>query len=53
MPISITTPALSPTMEEGELNAALKNQGVKPSVNDLIVKALSKALVEVPLGLVA
>ena len=32
----------------GELNAALESQGVKLSVNDLIVKALAKALILVP-----
>jgi pyruvate dehydrogenase E2 component (dihydrolipoamide acetyltransferase) len=32
----------------GELNAALEPQGVKLSVNDLLVKALAKALVQVP-----
>ncbi|HUQ12832.1 MAG TPA: pyruvate dehydrogenase complex dihydrolipoamide acetyltransferase [Novosphingobium sp.] len=32
----------------GELNAALEGQGVKLSVNDLIVKALAKALLAVP-----
>ena len=31
-----------------ELNAALEPQGVKLSVNDLLIKALAKALVEVP-----
>jgi pyruvate dehydrogenase E2 component (dihydrolipoamide acetyltransferase) len=32
----------------GELNAALEGQGVKLSVNDLLIKALAKALVQVP-----
>ncbi len=32
----------------GELNAALEPQGVKLSVNDLLIKALAKALVQVP-----
>jgi len=32
----------------GELNAALDGQGVKLSVNDLLIKALAKALVAVP-----
>ncbi|MFN3423479.1 MAG: pyruvate dehydrogenase complex dihydrolipoamide acetyltransferase [Novosphingobium meiothermophilum] len=32
----------------GQLNAALEPQGVKLSVNDLIIKALAKALVQVP-----
>ena len=32
----------------GELNAALEAQGVKLSVNDLIIKALAKALLLVP-----
>ena len=32
----------------GELNAALEGQGVKLSVNDLMIKALAKALVQVP-----
>ena len=32
----------------GELNAALEGQGVKLSVNDLLIKALAKALVRVP-----
>src|SRR3546814_17857362 len=32
----------------GELNAALEPQGVKLSVNDLLIKALTKALVQVP-----
>jgi pyruvate dehydrogenase E2 component (dihydrolipoamide acetyltransferase) len=32
----------------GELNKALEAQGVKLSVNDLIIKALAKALVQVP-----
>ncbi|MDE2437449.1 MAG: 2-oxo acid dehydrogenase subunit E2, partial [Sphingomonadales bacterium] len=32
----------------GELNKALENQGVKLSVNDLLIKALAKALVQVP-----
>ena len=32
----------------GELNAALASQGVKLSVNDLLIKALAKALVQVP-----
>ena len=32
----------------GELNAALAAQGVKLSVNDLLIKALAKALVQVP-----
>jgi pyruvate dehydrogenase E2 component (dihydrolipoamide acetyltransferase) len=31
-----------------ELNAALEKQGVKLSVNDLLIKALGKALVDVP-----
>jgi pyruvate dehydrogenase E2 component (dihydrolipoamide acetyltransferase) len=31
-----------------ELNAALENQGVKLSVNDMLIKALAKALVAVP-----
>ena len=32
----------------GELNAALTPQGVKLSVNDLLIKALAKALIQVP-----
>lgn len=32
----------------GELNAALEPQGVKLSVNDLLIKALAKALIQVP-----
>jgi len=32
----------------GQLNAALEAQGVKLSVNDLLIKALAKALVQVP-----
>lgn len=32
----------------GELNAALEPQGVKLSVNDLLIKALAKSLVQVP-----
>ncbi|WP_332812563.1 2-oxo acid dehydrogenase subunit E2, partial [Sphingomonas sp.] len=32
----------------GELNAALEPQGVKLSVNDLLIKALAKALLQVP-----
>jgi pyruvate dehydrogenase E2 component (dihydrolipoamide acetyltransferase) len=32
----------------GELNSALEGQGVKLSVNDLLIKALAKALVQVP-----
>ncbi len=32
----------------GELNAALASQGIKLSVNDLLIKALAKALVQVP-----
>ena len=32
----------------GELNAALASQGLKLSVNDLLIKALAKALVQVP-----
>ena len=32
----------------GELNAALESQGVKLSVNDLMIKALAKALLIVP-----
>jgi len=32
----------------GELNAALASQGVKLSVNDLLIKALAKALLAVP-----
>ena len=32
----------------GELNQALEKQGVKLSVNDLLIKALGKALVAVP-----
>ncbi len=32
----------------GELNAALEGQGIKLSVNDLLIKALAKALVQVP-----
>jgi pyruvate dehydrogenase E2 component (dihydrolipoamide acetyltransferase) len=32
----------------GELNAALESQGVKLSVNDMLIKALAKALVAVP-----
>jgi pyruvate dehydrogenase E2 component (dihydrolipoamide acetyltransferase) len=31
-----------------ELNAALESQGVKLSVNDMLIKALGKALVQVP-----
>lgn len=32
----------------GELNAALEPQGVKLSVNDLLIKALAKSLIQVP-----
>ena len=32
----------------GEINAALENQGIKLSVNDMLIKALGKALVDVP-----
>jgi pyruvate dehydrogenase E2 component (dihydrolipoamide acetyltransferase) len=32
----------------GELNAALESQGVKLSVNDMLIKALGKALIQVP-----
>ena len=32
----------------GELNAALESSGVKLSVNDLLIKALAKALIQVP-----
>jgi pyruvate dehydrogenase E2 component (dihydrolipoamide acetyltransferase) len=32
----------------GQLNAALESQGVKLSVNDLLIKAQAKALVQVP-----
>lgn len=32
----------------GELNAAVEAQGVKLSVNDLLIKALAKALLQVP-----
>ncbi|MGB3320418.1 MAG: 2-oxo acid dehydrogenase subunit E2, partial [Sphingopyxis granuli] len=32
----------------GELNAALEPQGIKLSVNDLLIKALAKALMQVP-----
>jgi len=32
----------------GELNAALESQGIKVSVNDLLVKALGRALMQVP-----
>ncbi|CAM4170337.1 Acetyltransferase component of pyruvate dehydrogenase complex [Novosphingobium lubricantis] len=32
----------------GDLNAALEPQGIKLSVNDLLIKALAKALVQVP-----
>ncbi len=32
----------------GELNKALEGQGIKLSVNDLLIKALAKALVQVP-----
>jgi pyruvate dehydrogenase E2 component (dihydrolipoamide acetyltransferase) len=32
----------------GQLNAALEPQGIKLSVNDLLIKALAKALVQVP-----
>ena len=32
----------------GELNTALEPQGVKLSVNDLLIKALAKALIQVP-----
>jgi pyruvate dehydrogenase E2 component (dihydrolipoamide acetyltransferase) len=32
----------------GELNAALESQGVKLSVNDMLIKALAKGLVQVP-----
>ncbi|MVZ96942.1 pyruvate dehydrogenase complex dihydrolipoamide acetyltransferase [Sphingorhabdus sp. IMCC26285] len=32
----------------GELNAALEGQGIKLSVNDLLIKALAKALMQVP-----
>jgi pyruvate dehydrogenase E2 component (dihydrolipoamide acetyltransferase) len=31
-----------------ELNAALEKQGVKVSVNDMLIKALGKALIDVP-----
>ena len=31
-----------------ELNAALESRGVKLSVNDLLIKALAQALIEVP-----
>ena len=32
----------------GELNSALEPQGIKLSVNDLLIKALAKALIQVP-----
>ena len=32
----------------GELNAGLESRGVKLSVNDLLIKALAQALIEVP-----
>ncbi|WP_373488345.1 pyruvate dehydrogenase complex dihydrolipoamide acetyltransferase [Blastomonas sp.] len=32
----------------GELNAALESQGIKLSVNDLLIKGLAKALMQVP-----
>jgi pyruvate dehydrogenase E2 component (dihydrolipoamide acetyltransferase) len=32
----------------GELNAALEGQGIKLSVNDMLIKALAKALIAVP-----
>lgn len=32
----------------GELNAALETQGIKLSVNDMLIKALAKALIAVP-----
>ena len=32
----------------GELNAGLESRGVKLSVNDLLIKALALALIEVP-----
>ena len=32
----------------GELNSGLENRGVKLSVNDLLIKALAQALIEVP-----
>lgn len=32
----------------GQLNKALESQGIKLSVNDLVIKALAKALVQVP-----
>lgn len=32
----------------GEMNAALEPQGVKLSVNDLLIKALAKSLIQVP-----
>ena len=32
----------------GELNAGLENRGVKLSVNDLLIKALAQALIQVP-----
>ena len=32
----------------GELNAGLESRGVKLSVNDLLIKALAQALMEVP-----
>ena len=32
----------------GELNASLKSRGIKLSVNDLLIKALAMALIEVP-----
>ncbi len=32
----------------GELNAGLESRGVKHSVNDLLIKALAQALIEVP-----
>lgn len=32
----------------GELNKALESQGVKLSVNDLLIKALAKSLIQVP-----
>ena len=32
----------------GELNAGLESRGVKLSVNDLLIKALARALIEVP-----
>src|SRR4030095_11947549 len=32
----------------GELNASLESRGVKLSVNDMLIKALALALIEVP-----